>query len=124
MSLDFIRLFWLAFYVVQGGLCLWIAFVVFRSRTAAAWIMLVAAILSPLLSLSGQLYYRLSERNLSSGVNRHLDIALALHLGHGVAVLAFLVGVLLHLQRRKLESDRIAELEAILQDLQQNPDAR
>jgi ABC-type dipeptide/oligopeptide/nickel transport system permease component len=39
----------------------------------------------------------------------------------GVSLPTFLIGVLLHLQRRKLESDRIADLEAILHDLQQRP---
>ena len=48
----------------------------------------------------------------------------ALSIGHSVAMLTFLIGLLLHLQRRKLESDRIADLEAILQDRQQNSDPR
>ncbi len=117
--LELFRLFWIGFQIVQGVLFLWIALLVFRSRTTAAWITLIAAILSPLFSLAGQLWQHLAMRNLSGGMDRYIEISQALYLGYGVAGLAFTVGLLLHLQRRKLESDRIAELEAILHDLQQ-----
>lgn len=124
MSSDLIRLFWLAFHIVEGVLYLWIACVVFRSRTTAARIVLIAAILCPLFSLTSQLYYHLHIRDLWSGADQNLKIGQALKLGYGVTLLVFLIGLLLHLQRRKLESDRIADLEAILQDQQQNSDPR
>ena len=107
--------------IAQAVICLWIALLVFRSRTAAAWLTLVAAILSPLFSLAAHLWQHVALRNLTSSVAPSLEIPLALFVGHGVANLAFAIGLLLHLQRRKLESDRIADLEAILHDLQQRP---
>lgn len=119
--LDLIRLFWIGFQIAQGVLCLWIALLVFRSRSALAWITLIAATLSSLFLLAVQVYSHLAARNLSSGIDRYLEISQAMSLGYGVTLLAFLIGVLLHLQRRKLESDRIADLEAILHDLQQRP---
>lgn len=122
--LDLIQFFWFGFQIAQGVLCLWIALLVFRSRTSAAWITLIGAILSPLFSLAGQLLQHLAMRDLSGGVDRYLEISQALYLAYGVAGLVFLIGLLLHLQRRKLESDRISDLEAILQDRQQNPDPR
>jgi hypothetical protein len=116
---NLIELFWIAFQVVEALLFLWIALLVFRSRTTAAWITLISAILSPLLALAGYLWLHLAIRNMSSGMDQHIEVSQAFFLGYGVACLAGFVGVLLHLQRRKLESDRIAELEAILHDLQQ-----
>lgn len=122
--LDLIRFFWIGFQIAQGVLCLWIALLVFRSRTNAAWITLIGAILSPLFSLAGQVWQHLAMRDPSGGFDRYLEISQALYLGYGVAGLVFLIGLLLHLQRRKLESDRITDLEAILQDRQQNSDPR
>lgn len=120
--LNLIQIFWIAHHVVLGVLCLWIAIVVFRERNMTSWITLVAAILSPIFSLGGYVWQHLAIRNLSlSGMgtgNRFLEISQAVFLGHAVALLTFLIGLLLHLQRRKLETDRIAELETILHDLQ------
>lgn len=116
---NLIQLFWIGIQIVQGVLFLWIALLVFRSRTTAAWITLIGAILSPLFSLAGQIWQHLAIRKLSGGMDRYVEITQAIYLGYGVAGLAFATGLLLHLQRRKLETDRIAELEAILHDLQQ-----
>ena len=107
--------------ITQSVLCLWIALLVFRSRTTAAWITLIAAILSPLLFLTRLLFMNLFNRSWAAGPDRFYEISQALAVGYGVASLTFAVGLLLHLQRRKLESDRIADLEAILHDLQHRP---
>lgn len=119
--LDLIRLFWLGFQIAQGVLCLWIALLVFRSRSAVAWITLIAAILCSLFMVAGQVWSHLATKHLASGMDRFVEISQAMSLGYGVTFLAFLIGLLLHLQRRKLESDRITDLEAILHDLQQRP---
>jgi hypothetical protein len=121
--LELFQLFWIGIQIAQGVLCLWIALLVFRSRSAAGWITLVAAILSPLFSLAAQLWQQLALRSLASSVapSLSIEVPLALYVGNGVATLAFAVGLLLYLQRRKLESDRIADLEAILHDLQHRP---
>ena len=116
---NYIQLFWIAFQLVQGVLCLWIALLVFRQRNLVGWITLIAAILSPLFSLAAQLWQHLAIRNLSGGMDHYIEISQALYLGHAVSILAFMIGLLLHLQRRKLETDRISELETILHDLQQ-----
>lgn len=118
---ELFQLFWIGIQIAQGVLCLWIALLVFRSRSAAGWITLVAAILSPLFSIAAQLWQHLALRILTTSGALSLEMPLALFAGHYVANLAFAIGVLLHLQRRKLESDRIADLEAILHDLQQRP---
>jgi len=118
--LDLLHLLWFGFLIAEGVLCLWIAIIVFRKQTIVAWITLVAAILVPLLGMAGHLW-NLAFGTLTSDVDLHGEISTALILGHAVTLLAFLIGVLLHLQRRKLESDRIADLEAILHDLQQRP---
>lgn len=120
-SFDLYQLFWSAFIATQGVLCLWIAIIVFRKRSIAAWITLVVAILSPLFAMAGHLWLYRASGSLTSGFDRDIEIYKALYLGHAVTLLIFLLGVLLHLQRRKLESDRIADLEAILHDLQQRP---
>jgi hypothetical protein len=125
MNSNFLQIFWIAFQIVQALLCLWIALIVFRQRTIATWMTLIAAALSPLFLLSARLLQHLAMPELRSrGLSRSLEISQSLGLGYAVSILVFLIGVLLHLQRRKLESDRIADLEAILQDRQQNSDPR
>ena len=118
---NYIQLFWIAFQLVQGVLCLWIALLVFRQRNMVAWITLVAAILSPLFSLAAQLWQHLALQNLAGGMNHYIEISQALYLGHAVSILLFLIGLLLHLQRRKLEASRIVDREASLHDLHQRP---
>jgi hypothetical protein len=122
--LKLLPLFSIGFQIIQGVLFLWIALLVFRSRTTAAWITLIAAILSPLFLQLGRLRHHPAMQTPSGGTYWSDEVFHALSLGYVVASLAFAVGLLLHLQRRKLESDRIADLEAILHDLQQNSDPR
>lgn len=124
MNPDFLRLvllLWIAYRAAEGALCLWIAIIVFRNRSVAAWITLIGAILIPLFSMAGELWQHLSFGTLTTNIVLIEEISMALNIGSAVALLTFLIGVLLHLQRRKLESDRIAGLEAILHDLQQRP---
>jgi hypothetical protein len=111
---------WGALLIAEAVLCLWIAIIVFRKRTIATWITLVAATLVPLFAVAGYLW-NLGFGTLTSNMDLHGEVSVAFTFGYAVAHLTFLIGVLLHLQRRKLESDRIADLEAILHDLQQRP---
>lgn len=122
-------LFWTGFQLAQVVLCLWIAIIVFRQRGAASWMTLTGAVAMPAFMIASRVVIATGGQwgmgnSGGSGMPRYLEIAQALGLGYSVAMLSFLVGLLLHLQRRKLESDRIAELEAILHDLQQNSDTR
>lgn len=122
-------LFWTGFQLAQVVLCLWIAVIVFRQRNSAAWIAISGAIAMPIFAIASRVVV---ATGASWGVGsmggtsmpRYIQISQALSIGHGVAIMTFLIGLLLHLQRRKLESDRIADLEAILQDRQQNSDPR
>lgn len=115
-----IQSFWIAYQLALAVLCLWIAITVFRQRSTATWMTLIGAILLPVFMLSSRI---ISAFFYDSGSGT-AALFQALSIGHSVAMLTFLIGLLLHLQRRKLESDRIADLEAILQDRQQNPDRR
>ena len=111
-----IESYWIAYQLALAILCLWIGITVFRQRSAATWMALIGAILLVVLMFSSRLVSALL-------INRpgFSELYQALSIGHSVAMLTFLIGLLLHLQRRKLESDRIADLEAILHDLQQRP---
>ena len=114
-----VQSFWIAYQLALAVLCLWIAITVFRQRSTATWMTLIGAILLPVFMLSS----RIASALYYSGPGA-ANLYQALSIGHSVAMLTFLIGLLLHLQRRKLESDRIADLEAILQDRQQNSDPR
>ena len=114
-----IQFFWIAYQLALAVLCLWIAITVFRQRSTATCMTLIGAILLPVFMLSSRIISALYYSGPGAA-----ELFQALSIGHSVAMLTFLIGLLLHLQRRKLESDRIADLEAILQDRQQNPDRR
>jgi hypothetical protein len=114
-----IQSYWIAYQLALAVLCLWIAITVFRQPSAATWMALIGAIFLPVFMISSRLVSALGD-----SLPGYSNLFQALSIGHSVAMLTFLVGLLLHLQRRKLESDRIADLEAILQDRQQNPDPR
>jgi hypothetical protein len=114
-----IQSYWIAYQLALAVLCLWIAITVFRHPSAATWMALIGAIFLPVFMISSRLVSALGD-----SLPGYSNLVQALSIGHSVAMLTFLVGLLLHLQRRKLESDRIADLEAILQDRQQNPDPR
>ena len=115
-----IQSFWIAYQLALAVLCLWIAITVFRQRSTATWMTLFGAILLPVFMLGSRI---ISAFFYDSGSGT-AALFQALSTGHSVAMLTFLIGLLLHLQRRKLESDRIADLEAILQDRQQNSNSR
>lgn len=122
---DLVELFWGCYHIALAILCLWIAVIVFRKRTTATWITLIAAIGSPIFALAAVLWQHLASERVTGGIDRYIEIWQSLYLGYAVVLLTFLIGLLFHLQRRKLESDRIAGLEAILQDLQRREqDAR
>ena len=114
-----IQSFWIAYQLALAVLCLWIAITVFRQRSTATWMTLIGAILLPVFMLSSRIISALYHSGPGAA-----ELFQALSIGHSVAMLTFLIGLLLHLQRRKLESDRITDLEAILQDQQQRSDPR
>ena len=116
---NLIQTYWIAYQLALAVLCLWIAITVFRQRSAATWMALIGAIFLPVFMLSSRIISAFYRSGSLAG-----ELLQALSIGHSVAMLTFLIGLLLHLQRRKLESDRIADLEAILQDRQQNSDPR
>ena len=95
-------------------LAIWIAVIVLRRRSPAAWMVLAGAILSPLMALFGTVGRSLFVS--SSNFELHMWIYI---LGSMVAQFLFLCGLLLHLMRRSSESERIAELEAIIRDRDQ-----
>lgn len=118
--LTFVLVIWFAFQLAFALISIWIGVIVFRQRTQASWIVLIGAILWPLLSLGTWLvsmfWSRLQWGSTSGG---GLDVTLviqAIGLGGSLFQLLFLGGILLHLLRRSSESDRIAELEAIIRD--------
>jgi hypothetical protein len=99
--------------VVYSVLGVWIARVVFRQRTPAAWLVLIASITSPALTLASWFLPRFAHP-LNS------ELYMSLTLGSAVSHMAFLAGLLFHLLRRNSESDRIVELEAIIRDRDQS----
>jgi hypothetical protein len=115
-----IQSFWIAYQLAMAVLCVWIAITVFRQRSTATWMTLIGAILLSIFMLGSRI---ISAFFYDSGSGT-AALFQALSIGYSVAMLTFLIGLLLHLQRRNLESDRIADLEAILQDRQQNSDPR
>lgn len=114
-----IQFFWIAYQLALAVLCLWIAITVFRQRSTATWMTLIGAISLPVFMLSSRIISALYYNGPGAA-----ELYQTLSIGHSVAMLTFLIGLLLHLQRRKLESDRITDLEAILQDQQQRSDPR
>ena len=99
--------------LVIAGFWFWIAAILLRQRTVASWMVLAGAILSlgslllssfgfPLLVQSGKFN---SESFFS--INSTLSI---------VARFLLVGGLLMHFLRVKSESERIAELEAIIRD--------
>ena len=113
MSFGFPYLFALLVQVIYSVLGIWIARVVFRQRTPAAWMVLIASITSPALTLASWFLPRFAHPLNSK-------IYMSLTLGSAVSHMVFLAGLLFHLLRRSSESDRIVELEAIIRDRDQS----
>ncbi|WP_367874034.1 hypothetical protein [Luteolibacter sp. Populi] len=115
----FLSMLSIAAQVAFATLAIWIAVIVLRQRTAAAWMVLAGAILSPAITLFATFGRRLIGS--SPDFEFHMWIYFT---GNIVAQLLFLGGLLLHLMRRSSESERITELEAIIHDRDQGGEAR
>lgn len=103
--------------LLTAGLSIWIACVVFRHRSPATWMVMIGAVAAALASMTHMLlfFFQLWDLKL---FDSDLRFGLSIHLVRGaqLAEVIFLAGLLLHLQRRKLESERVAQLEAILRE--------
>lgn len=113
MSFDSSYLLFVVVQVIYAVLGIWIALIVFRQRTPAAWMVLIASITSPLLVLASWIVPRFASHTFS-------ELYMSLSLGAAVSHMVFLAGLLFHLLRRNSESDRIVELEAIIRDRDQS----
>jgi len=113
------QVFWTSLHLAFAVLEIWIAILAFRKERLASWMILTGGILDPL----GELLLFLSGFLLSRGwidsVDFTIHLQVASRMGAGLGRLLFLAGLLLYLMRRKSESSRVGELEAIVHDLQQ-----
>ncbi len=112
--------------VMFAVLCVWVACIVFRQRNFIAWMVLVSSILWGAVAIGSMILayhpYFIHPQMIESELAYQLSINLY-YVG-SFAKFTFLIGLLLHLQRRKLESDRIAHLEAILHERESTGGAR
>ena len=127
-----LQLFWVGLQVAFAVLSLWIAALVFRHRTAATWMIVIGSIFWSLFAVGANLipfaanWFDWNSSSGASGSPRWIEIYQMAHGGSSLGLLTFLIGLLLHLKRKSLEADRIADLEAILDDRQRDaapPDA-
>ena len=100
------------------GLWIWLAILLFRQRTKGAWIVLTGTILTVVYTIL--IYF---GRPLLGSVfgfdSQHYYFTINM-LGN-VSRLLIVGGLLMHLLQQRSESERIAELEAIIRDRDGTP---
>ena len=128
MSIHLSQYFWLGFYALIGTLTVWSAVTLRKQRSWPTLVMLLggtgSAIFSFALSagsIAGQLLGWFSFQGSKTPVaTKVLD---AVGYVSALCSLAFIAGLLLFAQGLRRKADRVAELEAIVHDLQQRINA-
>jgi hypothetical protein len=109
------------YQLVSVVLCIWIAVLIFRKRSLIGWMVMIGAIASLLGKCLPFLTNIVSLPGIHSGTQAHYMFSMWVNV---FANLLFLGGILLHLMQRRSESARLADLEAIIQDMAAGDEAR
>ena len=107
--------------LVSIVICIWIAVLIFRGRSLISWMVLIGAIASVLARFLPRLVNIIPLPGIGSDSEAYYLFSMWVSI---VANLLFLGGILLHLMQRRSESARIADLEAIIRDMNAADEAR
>lgn len=118
MSSQFlIQLPWLAYSLLIATLTVWSAILFFRDRCTASTLMLIGGIISAFFGTASQLIWRIAMVINWDMSSKAFQLATQfLTPLSALGSLLFSIGLLLFAKRLLLQSNRVAELEAILQD--------
>lgn len=112
----FFNFLWPLLQVLLGGLEIATAVLLLQERGLASWLMLAGSTVSGL----GQLVLPIIVRVAPSIRRGNLDLYMLLLSVVGFGSFVFSIGLLVHALRRRGQTNRIAELEAILASIQKS----